>query len=74
MNQVGALQAKGLGAVIQRCSCSATDLLLLFFVIFFFFWGGGGGGVGNQTQISPRPNRDEDFESRSLGCLFPKSC
>ena len=70
MNQVGALQAKGLGAVIQRCSCSATDLLLLFFVIFFL----GGGGVGNQTQISPRPNRDEDFESRSLGCLFPKSC
>ena len=37
-----------------------------FFVVFFF--------VGNQTQTSTRPNRDRDFGSRNLGCLFTKSC
>ena len=48
----------------ERGSCSARDLF--FFVVFFF--------VGNQTQTSTRPNRDRDFGSRNLGCLFTKSC
>ena len=55
---------------INRAAMGRARFLLCTGFIFFrrFFF------VGNQTQTSTRPNRDRDFGSRNLGCLFIKSC
>ena len=59
------------GFIINRAAMGRARFLLctgfIFFRRFCLFF------VGDQTQTSPRPNHNWDFESRKLGCLFAKS-